>query len=160
MAWSVLWNSVIRDHSNTTRDRATWHFKRSPAASSETYNDLLLLPQKGKQKQMWGDRLQRVKTVTRNNPGPTVDHKIEQALWDFPFFFFALGGWSTTLMAASNTPFTFWSNNISNHILQWNASKRCWAQETRSSRQNIPPVFLNYIQCRKVHQLFSSALHP
>ena len=35
-------------------------------------------------------------------------HKIPQLFWlDFVFFFFCLGGWSTTLMAASKTALTF-----------------------------------------------------
>ena len=35
-------------------------------------------------------------------------HKIPQLFWlDFFFFFFCLGGWSTTLMAASKTALTF-----------------------------------------------------
>lgn len=34
-------------------------------------------------------------------------HNIEHALWPLAFFFFCFGGWSTTLIAASKTPFTF-----------------------------------------------------
>lgn len=42
----------------------------------------------------------------------SYDHNMEQALCALLFFFFCLGGWSTTLMAASKTAFTFCHYNI------------------------------------------------
>lgn len=41
---------------------------------------------------------------------PNFNHNIEQAFCALFFFFFVFGGWRTTLMAASNTAFTFCSN--------------------------------------------------
>lgn len=70
----------------------------------------LLLPPRQMTKEYEREVTRR--SVTSNNIGPTVDHKIEHAFWDFPFFFFCLGGWSTTLIAASKTAFTFCSKDI------------------------------------------------
>jgi len=45
-------------------------------------------------------------------------HNMEQAFCVFPFFFFLLGGWSTTLMAASKTALTFCHKDISRNTIQ------------------------------------------
>ena len=59
---------------------------------------------------LWWERKGRKVKTHKGTPLSLsmVYHNIEQPFWAFPFFFFELGGASTTLMAESKTAFTFW----------------------------------------------------
>lgn len=77
-----------------------------------------------------------------------LNYNMEQAFCPFFFFFFCFGGCSTTFMAASKTPFTFW--NYKTNPINGNGKTQCpWRTKKKKKRMCIPAVFSNYIQCRK-----------
>jgi DUF1365 family protein len=63
-----------------------------------------------------------------------VNYNIEQAFCALPFFFFCFGGWRTTLMAASNTAFTFCNKKNTttnlNYVLNYPFWIRIYNQKT------------------------------
>lgn len=87
------------------------------------------------------------------------DHKMEQPFCPFLFFFFCLGGWSTTLMAASKTALTFCTLT---HVKakQNSINKADITRKDELRGNNILVGSLNCTQCRQEPLLPSSALLP
>lgn len=114
------YNSTVRDHNNSKN--AT---PKPPDASQRTIG---LSNRTTYWLQLLRDKRENIRGERDGREGIQADwlviislhisnHNMEHAFCPLPFFFFCFGGWRTTLIAASKTPFTFCS--LQAQIYKW-----------------------------------------